>query len=79
MTTYEALLSEILAIQAARNLLPSDSHVEALFELTILRLSEHAEANGQFMNGVWRERRSALRGAESYIGDRSPLGESLRT
>jgi hypothetical protein len=79
MTTYEALLNEIIAIQAARNSLPSDCHLEALFDLTILRLSDHAEANGQFMNGVWRDRRSALRGTESYIGESSPLGESLRT
>jgi hypothetical protein len=79
MTTYEALLSEIRTIQAARSSLPSDSHVEALFELTILRLSDHAEANGLYLNGVWKDRRSVLRGAESYIGESSPRAESLRT
>jgi hypothetical protein len=58
MTPYEALLSEILTVQAARDSLPSDTHVGALFELTILRLSDHADASGLSMNGHWRDRAS---------------------
>jgi hypothetical protein len=44
MTTYKALLREIAAVQTARDSLPSDTHIGALFDLTLRRLWEHAEA-----------------------------------
>ena len=44
MITYEALLGEISLIQAARDSLPSNVHIGALFDLQIRRLWEQAEA-----------------------------------
>ena len=35
MTTYEALMGEISAIQSARDSLPNNLHIGALFELVI--------------------------------------------
>jgi hypothetical protein len=45
MTTYEALLAEISVVQTARDRLPNDTHVGALFDFTIGRLWEQADAN----------------------------------
>ena len=55
MTTYEALMGEISAIQSARDSLPNNLHIGALFELVIDRLSQHAEA----------ERRAEAGGADA--------------
>ena len=44
MITYEALIGEISAIQAARDSLPRNLHIAALFDLSIDRLAERAES-----------------------------------
>lgn len=44
MITYEAILGEISLLQAARDSLPSNVHIGALFDLQIRRLWEQAEA-----------------------------------
>jgi hypothetical protein len=44
MITYDALMGEIAAIESARDSLPRNIHVCALFELAISRLSEQADA-----------------------------------
>ncbi len=44
MITYEAILSEISLAQAARDSLPSNVHIGALFDLQIRRLWEQAAA-----------------------------------
>jgi hypothetical protein len=51
MTMYEALLGEISMIRAERDSLPSDTHVGALFDLTITRLREQAEPFNGFRRG----------------------------
>ena len=44
MITYEAMMGEISALEAARDSLPRNSHIMALFELAISRLAEQADA-----------------------------------
>jgi hypothetical protein len=53
MTTYQALRREISAVQAARDSLPTDTHIGALFDFTIRRLWEHAEATAVSATDAW--------------------------
>ena len=56
MNTYEALLREISAMQSARDSVPSDLDVRALFDLVIMRLSDYAEVIGGHMDAFERDR-----------------------
>lgn len=56
MNTHEALLREISAMQSARDSVPSDLPVRALFDLVIMRLSDYAEAVRGDMHDLERER-----------------------
>jgi hypothetical protein len=58
MNTYDALLSEIDAMESARDSLPSDVPVRALFDLVIMRLADYAEASRVYRNDLDRDRTS---------------------
>jgi hypothetical protein len=44
MTPYEVLLSDMRIIEEARETLPDNAHINALFDLTLGRLRAHADA-----------------------------------
>ena len=58
MNTHETLVREISAMQFARDSLPSDVFVRTLFDLVVMRLSDHAEAIRRHMNDLDRDRTS---------------------
>jgi hypothetical protein len=44
MTPLDFVLTEIASLEAVRDALPSNSHIAALFSLTLYRLEEEADA-----------------------------------
>ena len=44
MTPLAVVLADIAALEAARDALPNNSHIAALFSLTVYRLEEEAHA-----------------------------------
>ena len=44
MTSFDIVLTDIAMLEIARDGLPRHSHIESLFELTLHRLREEADA-----------------------------------
>jgi hypothetical protein len=44
MTALDIVLADIATLEAARDALPSDSHIAALLSLTLYRLQDEADA-----------------------------------